>query len=176
METIIRKATSSDLDAIAAIYDHIHTEEEAGHVKIGWVRSVYPTRITAEEALERGDLFIAEHDGKAVGTAVINQIQVDAYAGAPWQYDAADDEIMVLHTLVIDPYTKGQGFGSSFVEFYEKYALENGCSYLRMDTNVLNAAARKFYSHRGYSEIAVVPCRFNGIPDVDLVLLEKKLP
>ena len=175
METTIRKASSSDIDAIAAIYDNIHTEEEAGRVSIGWVRGIYPSRTTAEEALARNDLFIAEAGGKAVGTAVINQIQVDAYAGAPWQYDAADDEIMVLHTLVIDPYTKGQGYGSSFVEFYEKYALENGCSYLRMDTNVLNAAARKFYSHRGYKEIAVVPCRFNGIPDVDLVLLEKKL-
>ena len=111
-----------------------------------------------------------------MGTAVINQIQVDIYNDAPWQYDVPDDEIMVLHTLVIDPFTKGKGYGSAFVEFYEKYALENGCAYLRMDTNVLNAAARKFYDHRGYKEIAVAPCRFNGIPDVDLVLLEKKLP
>ena len=176
METTIRKASSSDIDAIAAIYDNIHTEEEAGRVSIGWVRGIYPSRTTAEEALARNDLFIAEADGKAVGTAVINQIQVDIYKDAPWQYDVPDDEIMVLHTLVIDPFTKGKGYGSAFVEFYEKYALENGCAYLRMDTNVLNAAARKFYDHRGYKEIAVAPCRFNGIPDVDLVLLEKKLP
>ena len=175
METTIRKASSSDIDAIAAIYDNIHTEEEAGRVSIGWVRGIYPSRTTAEEALARNDLFIAESGGKAVGTAVINQIQVDIYNDAPWQYDVPDDEIMVLHTLVIDP-TKGKGYGSAFVEFYEKYALENGCAYLRMDTNVLNAAARKFYDHRGYKEITVAPCRFNGIPDVDLVLLEKKLP
>ena len=162
METMIRKASSSDIDAIAAIYDNIHTEEEAGRVSIGWVRGIYPSRTTAEEALARNDLFIAESGGKAVGTAVINQIQVDIYKDAPWQYDVPDD-------------TKGNGYGSAFVEFYEKYAQENGCSYLRMDTNVLNTAARKFYNHRGYKEIAVAPCRFNGIPDVDLVMLEKKL-
>ena len=30
METMIRKASSSDIDAIAAIYDNIHTEKKQG--------------------------------------------------------------------------------------------------------------------------------------------------
>lgn len=42
-----------------------------------------------------------------------------------------------------------------------------------MDTNAKNTAARGFYKKLGYSEIGIVPCVFNGIPDVQLVLLEK---
>lgn len=41
---MFRQATLSDLEQIAAIYDHIHTEEEAGRATVGWVRGVYPTR------------------------------------------------------------------------------------------------------------------------------------
>ena len=175
MKTVIRKATAADLDAIERIYENIHTESENGNTYTGWIRGVYPTRGTAQGALDRGELFVQESEGKAVGTAIINQTQVDVYKGAPWEFDAPDGEVMVLHTLVIDPYVKGHGFGSDFVEFYERYAALNDCRYLRIDTNALNVNARRFYQKRGYREIGTVPCEFNGIPDVDLVLIEKKL-
>ena len=168
MEIKIRKALSSDLESINHIYNHIHTEEENGAVSIGWIRDVYPTKETAKDALLRNDLFVEEADGEIVGTAIINQIQVDIYKDAAWQYEFPNEKIMVLHTLVIDPYVKGHGFRKKFVEYYEQYARENGCCSLRMDTN-----ARKFYKKLGYHEIGVLPCQFNGIPDVQLVLLEK---
>ena len=100
---------------------------------------------------------------------------MDVYKDAPWQYEAADEQVMVLHTLVIDPLRKGQGLGKIFVRFYEDYARKNGCPYLRMDTNALNVPARAFYKKQGYKEIAILPCTFNNIAGVQLVLLEKKL-
>ena len=45
----------------------------------------------------------------------------------------------------------------------------------RIDTNARNSIARAFYKGLGYREIAVVPTTFNGIPGIDLVLLEKHL-
>ena len=44
-----------------------------------------------------------------------------------------------------------------------------------MDTNAKHAAARRLYQKLGYAEPDIVPCTFNGIPNVRLVLLEKKL-
>ena len=82
---------------------------------------------------------------------------------------------MVLHTLVVDPTLAGKGYGSRFVRFYEQYAAENDCLYLRMDTNARNQAARRLYRHLGYREAGIVPCEFNGIPGVQLVCLEKTL-
>ena len=61
------------------------------------------------------------------------------------------------------------------VKFYENYALENGCSELRIDTNERNRAARKVYNKLGYKEVDIVPTVFNGMPDVNLVLLDKYL-
>ena len=55
------------------------------------------------------------------------------------------------------------------------YALSHGCPELRMDTNARNAVARGLYKKLGYKEIGIVPTEFNGIPDVQLVLLEKHL-
>jgi ribosomal protein S18 acetylase RimI-like enzyme len=116
-----------------------------------------------------------EEGGRVIGAAIINQIQVDVYDGAPWQFEASPDEVCVLHTLVISPALSGRGYGSAFVRYYEEYARTHGCAELRMDTNARNRAARGLYAKLGYKEIGVLPTVFNGIPGVQLVLLEKHL-
>lgn len=171
---MIRKATREDIPAVEALYDEIHTREEAGEVTTGWIRDVYPVRETAEAAVRRDDLFVQEEGGRIIGTAILNQIQVDVYADGEWRYPAEDEEVMVIHTLIISGKAKGRGCGSEFLEYYEEYAREHSCPYLRLDTNARNRAAREFYRSHGYHEIGIVPTVFNGIPGVDLVLIEKR--
>ena len=171
----VRKANAADIDAVAAIYERIHTAEERGEAAVGWQRGVYPERETALAALAREDLFVMEDAGCIVGTAILNRIQVDVYVRGKWEYAADPDGVMVMHTLVIDPARRGRGYGKGFVRFYEDYARENGCPCLRMDTNEKNSVARRLYHSLGYREIGVVPCVFNGLPGVNLVLLEKHL-
>ena len=189
---IFRLAREEDIDAVARIYEHVHEAEAQGLTTTGWLRGVYPVKSTAEAALERGDLYVCEMsandiqsetgdaelggiDEQIVATAIINQIQVDVYEGANWSYEAPGNEVCVLHTLAVDPTCHKNGIGARFVEFYESVAREMGCTVLRMDTNANNTIARAFYPRFGYRECDVVPTVFNGIPGVDLVLMEKKL-
>ena len=143
---MIRKADPRDLEAVTALYEEIHSAEEAGRISTGWKRGIYPSRDSALAALARQDLYVLEEGGRILGSAVINQIQVDVYAGAPWKHTVPDSRVCVLHTLTISP-----------------------------DTNAVNQTARAMYRRHGYEEIAIVPTVFNGIPDVRLVLLEKYL-
>jgi len=172
---MIRNATDRDIPAIAAIYARVHEAEAAGRLSTGWLKGVYPTEATARAALGAGDLFVLEDGGRVVAAARINRIQVPDYALVDWKYPAANDEVMVLHTLTVDPLCFGQGYAHRFLDFYEAYALENSCSVLRIDTNAKNIAARRMYARRGYLESGVVPTVFNGIPDVMLVCMEKRL-
>ena len=171
----IRKAAGADIDAVENIYEKIHDAEEKGLTTIGWVRGVYPTRKTAEDALKRHDLFVMENDGQVVAAAIINQIPVKEYANAPWKHKADDCDIMVLHALVVDPDENKKGFGKAFVSFYEDYALHHNCRILHMDTQQKNTAARSLYHKLGYTEVGVVNSIFNGIQGVRLVCLEKYL-
>ena len=172
---MIIKATLEHLDDIERIYNEIHDQEESGKVIIGWNRKIYPTRITAKESIDSGDMFVLVDNNEVVGAARINQQQVPEYCQTNWQYDVKDNEVMVLHTLVVSPNKKGHGYGKQMVSFYEQYALEHHCHYLRMDTNERNHNARALYHKLGYDEVGVVPCIFNGIEGVSLLCLEKKL-
>lgn len=169
------KAQKGHIDAIEGIYSRIIDAQETGGSFVGWQRGVYPTRQTALDALKRGDLFVCVDGGQVVAAAIINRIQVPVYAEVGWLCPAEPDEVMVLHTLVVDPLRAGRGYGTAFVAFYEGYARQSGCPVLRMDTNEKNAAARRLYARLGYREAGIVPCVFNGIKGVGLVCLEKKL-
>lgn len=170
---MIRIAQPKDVPAVAAIYDAIHAEEEAGRMTIGWIRSVYPTADTAREAIAAGELFVLEDGGRIAASARINQVQMPAYAQVAWRYPAEEDRVMVMHTLTVDPALSGRGHAREFLAFYEDCAREHGCPCLRIDTNEKNAAARRMYARHGYVESGIIPTVFNGIPGVHLVCLEK---
>lgn len=175
-DAMIRKGKKEDIDRIEEIYSKLFSWQDKGERTFGWIHGTYPTRETAETALEAGELFVLEEGGAVVASAKINGEQGEEYKRAAWKHpEASGSQIMVLHTLAVDPDCSGRGYGSEFVKFYEKYALENNCPYLRMDTMAVNRAARRLYSRLGYEEADIVACTFNGIPNVQLVCLEKVL-
>ena len=172
---MIRKATESDIPAVAEIYAHILANEDPAKPATGWLKGIYPVEATARAALGRDDLFVCIEDDKVVASAIINRTQVDVYADCKWSLECEDDEVMVLHTLTVEPACTGRGIGRKFVAFYEDYAREHNCKALRIDTNAVNITARGLYSKLGYTEVGIVPCVFNGIPNVMLVCMEKLL-
>ena len=172
---MIRKATESDIPAVAEIYAHILANEDPAKPATGWLKGIYPVEATARAALGRDDLFVCIEDDKVVASAIINRTQVDVYADCKWSLECEDDEVMVLHTLTVEPACSGRGIGRKFVAFYEDYAREHNCKALRIDTNAVNITARGLYSKLGYTEVGIVPCVFNGIPNVMLVCMEKLL-
>lgn len=169
----IRKAEIKDQAAAAALYESAHEQEEAGIIHTGWRRGVYPTAETVKDALERDDLFVLCENDEVHGAAIINQIQPDAYQDGNWEYPADQSEVMVIHTLFISPASQHKGYGKAFIDFYERYAAEHGCRYLRLDTNAINASSRRFYAKLGYQERGSSKGVFNGIEGVELILLEK---
>ena len=172
---LFRRAEARDLDAVTAIYNRIHEGERLGRTTIGWIQGVYPVRATAEGALSRGELFVGEEDGTVFGSAILNHTQVDVYAQGSWAVTCSDDKVLVMHTLTIDPDRSRSGLGKAFLAFYEQYARSLGCADLRIDTNATNSIARRLYAGLGYHEVGMAPCTFNGIPGINLMLLEKPL-
>ena len=172
---LVRKAVPADIPAVTAIYEALLDREERGELSTGWTRGVYPTEQTALDALAAGTLYVLEDGGRVAAAAKLDQNQMAQYSQCTWRHDAPPEQVLVLHTLVVDPTVKGKGYGTAFVAFYEQLARETDRPYLRIDTNARNTPARALYKKLGYTEAGIVAGTFNGIPNVQLVCLEKKV-
>ena len=146
---LVRKAVPADIPAVTAIYGALLDREERGELSTGWTRGVYPTEQTALDALAAGTLYVLEDGGRVAAAAKLDQNQMAQYSQCTWRHDAPPEQVLVLHTLVVDPTVKGKGYGTAFVAFYEQLARETDRPYLRIDTNARNTPARALYKKLG---------------------------
>lgn len=169
----IRLAKNEDISEIERIYDEILELEKEGKYSTGWIKNVYPTKNTILQGLAAKDLYVLENHLEIVASARINNKQMEEYKQGNWTKVLPDNQVLVLHTLTVRPKESGHGYAGFFIEFYNCLAKERNCRSLRIDTNVRNRKARDMYNKLGFEEVGIVPCEFNGIAGVNLVLLER---
>ena len=109
---MIRRARAEDVDATARIYEALMDREEAGQGATNWKRGVYPTRETARRAQEAGWLYVREDGaGGVCASMILNHEQPSCYRDADWRVPAAPENVLVLHTLCVDPACARRGIG-----------------------------------------------------------------
>lgn len=146
-------ATAEHLDGVQRLYSAVTTALENSGNPAGWFKDVYPIREDATAALAQNTLFVALLDWQVAGTTVLNQRPEPGYVAAQvdWQMSAADDEILVIHTLAVHPDFQNCGVGRQLVEFAESHARQKKLKAIRFDTYVQNTPAQQLYERLGYS-------------------------
>ena len=172
---MIRKATAADIDRCAEIYEAHLTNEANGKNWSNWRLGLYPVRATAENALAHDWLWVGEDEKGIFGCVILNQNQAEEYKQMDWHWEAADDEVLVIHTLVIDPNRRGEGKASEFLKAAEDIARSWGCTVIRLDTWEGNLPAQALYKKHGYLLAGGCDFWFANAYNNPLVCLDKKL-
>ena len=172
---MIRLATPADLPQAADIYEEILLQDERGPVYTNWQRGKYPTRDTAEAALEAGTLWVGEEDGAVYGCVNLNGEQLPEYDAIPWSIPAQPSEVGVIHTLVIRPSWSGRGKAREFVAFCEEELRRQGKKAVRLDTYEGNLPANTMYPRLGYRLAGATEFFFQGFIHEILNCYEKAL-
>ena len=109
------------------------------------------------------------------GCVNLNGEQLPEYANIPWQYAAQDNEVGVIHTLVIHPAWSGKGKARELVAFCEEHCRQQGKRVIRLDTYVNNQPANSMYPRLGYRFAGTSHFLFQGFLPEDLNCYEKLL-
>ena len=151
---MIRKAILKDVNSIEDTYNE-HFQYELNHTAITvFKKAVYPTKDDAERAIYAGALFVYEENGTIVGSIIIDKVQPIEYATIPWKEKLSEDEVMVIHLLMVRPSMSGKGIASSLIKFATELAQKNSCRALRLDTGSQNIPALSLYQKNGFEIIA----------------------
>lgn len=150
---MIRKGTLEDVDAIVESYIELllHEQKHGGHTV--WKLGVYPTRETARQGVENGNLYVMVRDGEICASIIANQDQPEEYNDMNWKCHAKSDEVFVIHLLCVRPSKSRCGIGKELVKFVLEEGRRRNCRVVRLDTGEQNKPAVALYQKLGF-EIA----------------------
>lgn len=147
---MIRKATQEDIPAVAALYGKAIDYEDT-HVKYtSWQKGIYPTADTARFGVKTESLYVLEEGHDILGSVILDNRQPPEYRGVTWASELRYDEVLVIHTLCVDPHHVGSGIGTALVDFAKKLAQTRSCKAIRLNTTHRNVIAAGLYQKNGF--------------------------
>jgi len=155
MNITIRAAAANDIDAIEYLYDHLNDYLATHENYPRWKKGVYPIREDAEEAFQKGNLYVAVIDENVVGTVVYSNQQEDAYQTAKWQVPF-DVPVIVIGKLAVLPEYFGSGVGKALLEYAAVVGKQRSAKAIRLDAYEENLPAVRLYEKCGFRYIGLV--------------------
>jgi ribosomal protein S18 acetylase RimI-like enzyme len=95
------------------------------------------------EAIDRGEVYVAEVDGSVVATMTLLWDDPQYWGERP--PDAA-----YVHKLAVSRASAGQRIGEAFVDWADKTAADEGRAFLRLDCMGDNPGIRAYYERLGF--------------------------
>ena len=173
---MIRKATFDDIELIEDTYnEHFKHEIEHGAFTI-FKKGIYPTRKDAEKAVDVGTLYVYEENNSIAGSIIVDKVQPTEYTKIIWEQTFTNNEVMVIHLLMVRPSKAGKGIATSLVRYAMELAENNSCKALRLDTGSQNIPALSLYKKLGFQIVEIASMNVgNAIEHSGHLFLEKVL-
>lgn len=173
---MIRQAVFDDIDLIEDTYnEHFKHEIENGAFTV-FKKGIYPTKIDAVKAISTRSLFVYEENDNIAGSIIMDKVQPPEYAEIDWKKSLRDDEVMVIHLLMVRPSMAGKGVATSLIKYALELAKNSSCKVLRLDTGNQNTPAVSLYKKSGFQIVATAPMKVGAaIQHNNHLFLEKVL-
>ncbi|MCE3283069.1 MAG: family N-acetyltransferase [Chitinophagaceae bacterium] len=135
MSLLIRKASPSDANAIAELFDayRVWYHQSADLSK---ARQFISDRLENEESV----IFVAEHDGRLVGFTQLYPIFSSVSMSKAW----------LLNDLFVAANERGKGIASNLLNAARQHGCETGSKWLMLQTSCDNLAAQALYEKTGW--------------------------
>jgi GNAT superfamily N-acetyltransferase len=149
----VRLARPEDVETVAGLLDDATAwVAELGHEQ--WPLP-YPREDMAA-AIERGEVYLAEFDGEAVGTVTI-LVDDPAYWGE------RPPDAHYVHKLAVRRDRGGRGLGAALVGWADLRAAHAGRAFLRLDCLRDDPGIRSYYERLGFEHRGDLNDRARGL-------------
>lgn len=173
---MIRKAVFNDIGLIEDTYNEHFKYEMEHRAFTVFQKGIYPTVKDAEKAVNRGTLYVYEENNNIAGSIIADKIPPKEYREIVWKQNCRDDEVMVIHLLIVRPGMAGKGIATALIKYAVELARNNSCKALRLDTGSQNIPAVSLYKKLGFQIAAAGSMKVgNVIEHSGHLFLEKVL-
>jgi GNAT superfamily N-acetyltransferase len=136
----VRLAGVGDIETVGGLMDEASAwVNELGHAQ--WTRPFPRDALAA--AVSRGEVYVAEVEGRAVATVTL--LEAD-----PVYWGERPPDALYVHKLVVRRDHAGRGLGAALVEWVDEQAAEAGRRFLRLDCLRDDPGIRTYYERLGF--------------------------
>lgn len=146
----------NDIDELGKLYDDLNDYLAKGVNYPGWKKGIYPVRQDAADGIKNGNLFVARHEGKIVGSIILSHVPEPAYHQAKWQIESDYSDVFVVYTFAVHPDYMKCGVGKALMDFAEEQAVKSDVKSIRLDVYEGNMPAIRLYEKCGFKYIGTV--------------------
>lgn len=156
MNIVIELGKVNDIDELEQLYNDIndHLAKEVNYP--GWIKGIYPVRQNAIDGVDNGNLYVAKHNGKIVGSLILSQKPEPAYYKATWEFESDYSDVFVVYTFVVHPDFLKCGVGKALMDFSSEYSINSHAKSIRLDVYENNIPAIRLYEKCGFKYIDTV--------------------
>ncbi|MGB0838199.1 MAG: GNAT family N-acetyltransferase, partial [Flavobacteriaceae bacterium] len=137
----VEKATDKDISTIKKLTEACARDMISKGI-FQW-NEHYPSRAVFEKDVERGELFKLVEAGQIRGIMVLSDIEDPEYDGVKWSGE--EGRKIYVHRLAVHPEHQGKGYAQKLMEFAQVFAVNEGFSWIRLDTFSQNKRNNIFY-------------------------------
>ncbi len=156
MDTSIKLGQIKDIDELERLYNDINDYLEKNVNYPGWKKGIYPIREDAIDGIKNNTLYVAKHNGKIIGSVILNDKPEPEYSQATWSFESDYSDVIVIHTLVVHPLYLNRGLGEALLRFADKYSMKVKARSIRLDVYEKNIPAINLYEKLNFKYIDTI--------------------
>ncbi|AOT68923.1 GNAT family N-acetyltransferase [Geosporobacter ferrireducens] len=156
MNIIFELGKVSDIDELEQLYNDLNDHLAKGINYPGWIKGIYPIRQNAVEGIKNGNLYVAKHNGKIVGSVILSHEPVPAYHTVKWEFESDYSDVFVIYTFVVHPQFLKCGVGKALMDFSIEHSVKSHAKSIRLDVYEGNIPAIHLYEKCGFKYIDTV--------------------
>ena len=171
----LKKVSIKDLDQIRALYWRLLDSSPKYGEILQWKKNIYPNEDDWNKYIVKGEMYLILKDRDAIGAVAVTNAQSKEYRKIYWKVNADDQEVGVVHLLMILPEYQGDGAATAALDEIIKLAAGKKKRAVRLDAIGTNVPAQKLYEKYGFVNCGTAQEYYESTGKTEFVFYEYAL-
>ena len=171
----LKEVSIKDLDQIRTLYWRLLDSSPKYGQILQWKKNIYPNDDDWNSYIVKGEMYLILKDMDVIGAVAVTNAQSKEYRKIHWRVKADDQDVAVVHLLMVLPEYQGDGAATAALDEIIKLAADKKKKAVRLDAIGTNVPAQKLYEKYGFVNCGTAQEYYESTGETEFVFYEYAL-
>ena len=171
----LKEVSIKDLDQIRTLYWRLLDSSPKYGQILQWKKNIYPNDDDWNSYIVKGEMYLILKDVDVIGAVAVTNAQSKEYGKIQWKVKVDDQDVAVVHLLMVLPEYQGDGAATAALDEIIKLAADKKKKAVRLDAIGTNVPAQKLYEKYGFINCGTAQEYYESTGETEFVFYEYAL-